>query len=132
MKTKEIEVYSMQELVEQGYKQRQDGNGWYLGNSKWPTYVIKGEWEKFLGKTFKLMGLDNGNVLVEDLEGHSYYLKPHLVKTKIKKIKTQKIIYQDEVVSYHGYGFEFPCAMRRMGEEDAVRMARWILKVTGA
>lgn len=129
-KTKEVQVYSLQDLVEQGYKQRQDGNGWYLGNSKWPTHVIKADQERFFGNTYKLMGLDDGKVLVEDLQGNTYYLKPHLVKTKIKKIKPQKIIYQDEVVTYHGYGFDFPCSMRRMGEEDAVTMAKWILKVT--
>lgn len=132
MKTTHVEVYSLKELSELGYKARENGQGWYLGNSRWPTQTIKADMEKFLGNKYQLRGLDNGNVLVESDEGHHYYLKPHLIKTKIKKIKAQKIIYQDDVVTYHGYGFDFPCSMRRMGEDDAIMMAKWILKVTGA
>lgn len=128
-KTLEVETVSIEDLGRKGYKQRQDGSGWYLGNSKWPTHRISGEQEKLLGRTFKVMGLKDDKVLVEDLEGNEYYLPHLIVKTKLKKIKTEKLIFRDDVISYNGYGFNFPCSMRNMGEDEAVYAAKWILKV---
>jgi len=128
-KTLEVETYSMQDLEKLGYKERQDGSAIYLGNSKWPTHLILGNHMQHIGKTYKLRGLDDSKVLVESLDGNDYWLPLNLIKTKIKKVKTQKTIFRDEVIKYHGYGFEFPCNCRKMGEEEAVHLAKWILKV---
>lgn len=131
-RTKFIETLSMQDLEEKGYKQRYDGTGWYLGNSKFPTHRINKSQEALLGRRFKIEGLKGELILVEGHGGNSYYIPPHLIKTQITKMRPAKIIFRDEVVTYHGYGFEFPCAMRSMGEQEAIRMARWVLKVTKA
>jgi hypothetical protein len=125
-----IETLSLQDLEKKGYKQRQGNhNAWYLGNSKWPTHEIRHGQEALLGRSFEIRDIKGDRVMVIGHDGEEYYIPMHLIKTKIPKRKTMKTIFRDEVVRYHGYGFKFPCSMSNMGREEAVELAKWILKV---
>lgn len=131
MRTEIIETYSLKELSEFGYKEK--NHEWYLGDSRWPTKRISKNFEHLLGRKFNLLDIDferqNRKYSVET-NGEEYYLPECLVKTKVKNAKTFKKIVRDEVAKFNGYGFTFPCNTRHLGLKEARELAEWVLKVS--
>lgn len=128
-----VTIKSMQDLEKEGYKQRSSGNGyvgWYLGSSKYPTYTIPKYMESLLGLTLEILDLPKNNVSVKTTNGEEWVIPLHLVKSKIIKTKEIKRIFRNKIVTYRGYGFKFPCSMSEMGRDEAIDLAKWILKVT--
>jgi hypothetical protein len=78
-----IETLSLNDLEKKGYKQRQDGSGWYLGNSKWPTHKISPNQEALLDRSFEISDIKGEKVMVVGHDGDEYFIPMHLIISKI-------------------------------------------------
>ena len=125
-----IETFSIYELERKGFKQRQNGCGYYLGNAKSPTATIIGDITNLLGKKFILLNPDaNGKIFIRNPKtDETHYIKEFLVKTKIPKFKIKKLIIDDDIASFNGYSFNVPYSCRNMPKTEAIKLAKWILK----
>lgn len=130
-----IETYSLRELADLGWKYSEPGNYFYIGSSRYPTQRIGGCLIDLMGKKFELHSIDKGKTRVDASivgEDEDYYIPDHLIKTKLPNLKVKKMIFRDEVVTYNGINFVFPCEMKRMSNNEAIEVAKWILKVAKA
>ena len=132
MKQEFIETYSLQDLAKKGYKESEQH--WYLGIAKYPTVKISKNLSELLGKKFRLLNVEferyGGPRYEVEWLGEVFLLPQHVVKTKVKKRKTMRMIVKNQVAKFNGFGFNFPCECRDIGVEETRKLAQWVLKVT--
>jgi len=131
-------LFSIEELADKGFKFSEPNGYVYIGNSKWPTYKFNMALIHMLGKTCEVVSIEDHKyrkeptVHLRDDIGQERDVPLFLLKTKLKIPKRieLKLNRTSSPGSYFGMSFKFPCSWSELNREEAIKVARWILKVT--
>lgn len=128
MKKEFVVLKSLAELVKEGYKEKE--SLWYQGDARFPTATISKGVGFLLGKKLELVEVsDRRNQLEVLFKGETYSLGQQVVKTKLKRMATKRIIVGKRIAAFNGYNFNFPCELYNANKYEALRIAKWVLKV---
>lgn len=131
-----IELFSIEELSQKEWKYSESLQTIYIGNSRFPTMTFRASLTHLLGKKYSYSGVKESyrGVIYAYITDHTgeYQVPQFLIKTKLPKIKKYELQLEGGTAKYNGYDFNFPCKYDRLKKSDAVKLARWVLKVSKA
>ena len=136
MKETYVETMSIPDLEQLGYKHSETQGRIYVGNSKWPTHQFSQGLVHLLGKKLKIKdlslnkyGRESHTLTVYDEMDLEYNVPIFLVKGKLPKVKKHHIVVKDREAYFSGYEFRFSCDHKNLNKAEAVKLAKWILKM---
>lgn len=132
-----IKLYSIDELAEKGWKYSESKRVIYIGKIQFPTMSFNTGLTHLLGKEFDYEGSDErghrNTIQYAQVKDHtgSYQVPEFLIKTKLPKInkKSFRLDGESSSATFDEYTFNFPCDYKKLTREQAVKMAKWVLKV---
>lgn len=127
-------VKSREQLLSEGFKS--DYPYWYKGTKKDPDAKLAWSFvENLAGEEIEILDVENADraLLLAQHKGRSYqvYAWALIDSPKFALIKDPKTIeINGKRAKFYGTRFDFPCAFSDLRPKDAVKLARWVLRVT--